>query len=224
MSSRPEIYTDLRPDEIETFNSLTSCLREPLTAATLRRIFVVLMRVHYSHPNNFPGCYAHLRCMTWNKDPKLSTLTIEPLRKFDTNVVNQFPGIFIGNGDLSSTVPVIGGFGGMDEETWSTQYSVSLDVASIRIRHIGRNESDAYDMADMSKDFIQAMAVFIAPDMQASAIRVTGYSAAEKRDQPSDEFYAVDLSVSISYNHRVATILDGHRIGSLQIATQATPR
>lgn len=217
-----KIYEDLMPYETENFSELLNCLKMPLTGATIRRIFLLLVRAHYSHGGNYPVGYEHLKCMVWNPDPKASTLTVETLNFFNDMAPDAFPGIYVGiSGNTSDVNMIGGGFAALNDD-WSQSVHSSQCVATVTVRHITRNEGDSYDMADMTMSFLQAMAPFIAEDMQASGIRVKGYSAADKKLQPSDRFYAVDLSAQVTYNNRVATILEGHRIGSIQIAVGST--
>lgn len=213
------LYEKFSPHEVENYSELMECLSLPLTGALVRRIFMLLVRAHYSSGDNYPAEYAHLKCMAWNADPKLSTLTVEMLNKFTDTAPDAFPGIYVGVISNSSSTMVIGNYAGENEDG-SHQIVASECVVGVRISHVSRNEGDALDMADMTMTFLKAMAPYIAGDMQASAIRVNGYSTPEKKPSQSDRFYAVDLSATVTYNHRVATILEGHRIAALQIAVK----
>ena len=211
----------IQPYEKENFSELMCCLKLPLTGALVRRIFMLLLRAHYSSGSNYPQEYEHLKCMVWDPDPIKSTLTVDVLNKFVDTAPDAFPGIYTGVTSNQSSTTVIGGYAGANDDG-SRQIVASECVVGVRIAHVSRNEADALDMADMSMTFLKAMAPFIADDMQASAIRINGYAAANKKPTQSDRFYAVDLSASVTYNHRVATILQGHRIAAIQISVNTT--
>ena len=214
------LYEDLQPYETANYSELLNCLKMPLTGTIVRRIFLLLLRAHYSSGENYPQEYAHLRCMVWSPDEIASTLTLDVTNHYDDTQPDQYPGIYVGVGGNSSATTVLGGYAGASDDT-SRQEFVSQDVLTVTMSHLARNDGDATDMADMSMTFLKAMAPFFAPDMQASSVRINGYEDAKKKMVGSDRFYAVDLSATVTYNRRVATILEGHRIAAIQISTKS---
>ena len=214
------LYEPLPPHELENFTELLETLKLPLTGSLIRRIFLLLLRAHYGVGSNYPQEYAHLRNLIWSPDELVATLTLDVINHYDDTQPDQYPGIYVGVASNSSSTQVLGGYAGASDDT-SRQIVVSEDVATVRMIHLARNEGDAIDMADMSMTFLKAMAPFFAPDMQASAVRISGYSEARKKMVGAERFYAVDLSAQVTYNRRVATILEGHRIAALQLAVKS---
>lgn len=205
-----QLREDFKPCEIETTESLISCMDGPATAMKFRRIIMLLLQGHYASSDNYGEAYAHLRCYQWAND-KTSTLHVGVVGIPDDSKPDNYPGIYVGVRSIDYTKESIGDFAGMSADTSNTFLARAANL-TLDVMHVAKEINDAYDLAEMSAVVLTALGQPFAMKSGARYFEVTGISALRKETLAPDRHYTVAMTVKISYTMSVSRSVESHRI------------
>lgn len=212
-----QLINDFESHEVATAEELLECMHRPPSAAKFRRTVMLLLRGHYSHPDNYGDEYAHLRCFRYAPD-KSSTLHVGFTHLPQDENPDNYPGIYVGFGGVQLTQLAIGNVAGYTDDSSGTHLAKQADLTLV-INHVAKEAGDAYELADMSAMILTAMGTPVAMKSGASSFEVEGYAEPKKEVPSPDRYYTVAMTVKISYTHAVTRSVESHRIRRIAILT-----
>lgn len=205
-----QLISDFENHEIGTTKSILECVRGPVTSSKFRRIVMLLLRGHYSNAENYGDEYAHLGCYTWHDGPS-PTLHVGFTGLPKDSATDNHPGVYVGFGGVELSKLVLGNHSGLSEDMSGNYLSKQADLTII-IRHTAKEASDAYDLADMSAMVLTAMGHPLMLQSGATAFEVEGYGEPKKEVPAPDGYYAVAMTLKITYTNVVTRSVESHRI------------
>jgi hypothetical protein len=104
-----------------------------------------------------------------------------------------------------------GNHGGLSEDMSGNYLSKQADLTLV-IRHTAKEAGDAYDLADMSAMVLTAMGHPLMMQSGATSFEVEGYGEPKKEVPSPDGYYAVAMTLKITYTNVVTRSVESHRI------------
>lgn len=209
MSDQKYLVDSFYPHERQLAADIVACADPPVTSAKLRRILMLVLRAHYSHPDNYGEEFEHLKCLTWAPDG--GTLRVGFYPDFDDTRPDDFPAVLVGFGGVEIKKMVIGDYLGQSFDMSRTDL-IKDAALTLNVTHTAKQPGDAYDLADMSARVLTALAAPVAMAAGAISLDVTGYGEPSKETPAPDRHYTVAMNVRIGYNLLVSRSVESHRI------------
>lgn len=185
-----------------------------LTPLTIRSIFLMLTRIHWSDPDNFGSLKPKLVNFVWSRDEKQRTVNIDYDYNYDENVMSQRPSIFVGTSDFDFLRVVVDNRRGISEDR-STEDYVKLASTNIILRHIGKTPDESWTMADLTTQFFLGMRKMLQEQLKVHAFEATKLVASkpfERAANQANSQFIVDLLLSLQYNAAWLIVREGHRL------------
>jgi hypothetical protein len=208
---RDDLVAQFSHREVTLAEDLLRCADAPPTSDKFRRMLLLLLRGHYSSPENYVAPFEHLRCYVWDDDPKKSSLTIDFTHAGDDQKPDRSPGIFVGFGPSTFSRVAIGDFLGQTQDAAGTMTG-KLATVTFAVTHVNKNPHDASDMAEMTARLFQALAHLMFLHAGAMAMDVISVKEPEEKNPSPKDQYKVAVSVQVQYNHGVTRFLESHRL------------
>jgi hypothetical protein len=219
-----QLIETFEPQEIETTQSLLECMDGAATSSKFRRIVMLLLRGHYSNPENYGPEYEHLKCFKWTGDTD-STISVgmAPHHRRDATVSvglshqnddrrpEDYPGIYIGFGGVEFRKLALANAAWESEDN-SQNYVAKQAVLTLLVNHVCREAGDAYDLADMSAMVLTALGRPFALKSGAQEFSIEGISEPKKELPAPNRYYAVAMTVKITYTLSVTRSIESHRL------------
>ncbi len=199
-----------------------------LTPVSLRKIFILLTRVHYSDSEHYGELKPQFEKFIWSKEETKRTLHIDFDYNFDPAKVDRRPALFVGTSDFTFTQKVIDNMHSQTEDRAGTQY-VMMTAVDVIIRHIGKTPDEALALGDMTCQFFNGMRKMLQERMKFSQVNVGKLMTSRPFDRSSnqaDQQFMVDLLINLQYNSAWLTFREGHRIKTAkfeQLAAYSLP-
>ena len=208
------------PDLVEELNG---CLtKDPIVPSTLRRMFLLLIRGHWSDPENFgPGLSDSLKCLHWSPDPGDSTVDIELGGSINQDVGEHVIWITVGN--YRFTKVTFGNRADYGEEN-ATEYRTMPCQCQILFRHEAPTVDQAYDMAWTTFCFLLGFTDPILLALGGAAASFTPELIGEpqlKEESPAKRI-RVDVGARLDINLTVATVLESHTLKAYSLPLTVT--
>jgi hypothetical protein len=181
---------------------------------TIRRVFLLLTRVHYSNPNNYGRQAAQFKEFVWNADPEKSTLAIDLDFDFDATKIEKRPAIFVGTDDVLYRKPIVDNSVGLNEDGSGQEY-VYIGSTNVIIRHVGKTADESLAMVDLSRNFFKGMRKMMMENGVLSAYevpRITTSKPFQRSPIQADQQFEADLLISIAFNDAWTIFRESHRI------------
>lgn len=199
--------------ERDIIDELTSL---PMNLFTIRRIFLILTRLHYSSPTNFGPEYPDpMRKFYWTKE-KDSPMKITRDYEYDPKVIEQTPAIYVGTGDVDYQKNVVDNKKGPNSDR-SGAIGIKTATTSVILRHISGQPDEATQLCDMSAQFYLGIRDMIMTQMSGM---IRGFEVLKQstskpflRDPgEADQQFISDLIMSLTFNAAWQTLTESHRI------------
>jgi hypothetical protein len=207
-------------------------MRVHLTPVTLRSVFLLLTRLHYSDPANYGQMSKKFEKFIWNADPKIRTLHIDYDYNYGPSALDRRPAIYVGTDDVMFNKVVMDNYA---SHTFDRSGERKNKVAKtiIIVRHIGSSPDESLALADMSADFFMGIGSMMKDAMgqRLMEYEVTGVKSSrpfEKSAQQADQNFIADLLIGFAYNSAWLINYESHRIKTItyeqSLAAFANPR
>lgn len=184
---------------------------------SLRRIFLLLTRLHYSTSDNYGDHKVALKELIWSQDDLKRKIFIDYDYHYRPNKLEQRPAIFVGTDDVSFRRVVLDNHRKVVEDNSGT---VSSYVASttLIVRHISPTPDEAMAIGELSADFYLGIRQMIKDRMRVHSFDVGSIRSAKPfargPDEP-DQMFACDLIMPISWIWDWTTTRESHRIKTI---------
>jgi hypothetical protein len=198
------------PDEL----LLAKLQQIALTPVTIRGIFLLLTRLHWSDPNFYGSAKSRLGTLYWAKEEKERTLLVDYDYNFDPARSDKRPAIYVGTADFDFRRAVIDNRHSQTEDRAGEQYAM-LGGTNVIIRHIGSTPDESLAMADLTGQFFLGMRKLIQESLKVHSFEVVKIAASkpfERAPQAADQQFMVDLILNLQYNAVWLIWREGHRI------------
>jgi hypothetical protein len=200
-------------------------LDQPLDAVVLRRIFLLLMQLHYSDVANYGADAERLNGLVYQPDGEHTSdnrLHVDLTQIYASEKQTVQNAILVGLGPLVFTKKVIDNFARHNEDT-SSVTSV-LDCSTlIKIKHIGKTADLALLLGQQSMAFLNGIRQFLIPRMRLRAFDIGSLSEPGEYQGLPDRLFDVDLVCPIIFSFVMATNLESHRIKKFALTISPLP-
>lgn len=200
--------------DVNLFQALIGTVQ--LTPVTLRSIFLLLTRLHYSDPENYGLLKKKFANYIWSKDEKTRTLHIDFDYNYDAKNLERRPAIFVGLDDINFSKTSIGNHGSFTEDRSGESFVKTANTLII-FRHVSKSPDESLALADMTAQFYLGITPMIRDTMNTRVLQyeVTSIKSSrpfEKQSQEADQDFISDVIVAFSYNAVWLTKIESHRI------------
>ena len=199
-------------------DELKTAMDSPLTAGSLRRIFLLLTRLHFSNPAHYGGLREVLKDLIWTPDDKTSQMDVELLGVFDPKKTTQRPAAYVGFKGFKFGKGGVGNFAGENEEG-SAQYLAHQTDTTLVIRCIAMTDDMAAAMADSVCAYFLGISILLYRQMHPHLrlFDILGISDAVEVEQAPERAFQVDLTCAVNFNYILTINLESHRIKKVEV-------
>jgi hypothetical protein len=191
-----------------------------LTPVTIRKIFILLTRLHYSDPDHFGSLKPKLSKFVWNADIKLRGIHVDFDYNYDPNNTDLRPAVFVGTSDIDFQKVAVNNQQSQTDDR-SGEIYVKRAGTNIILRHIGKTPDETWALADMTSQFYMGITKMLQERLKVSSfevVKLMGSKPFERKSQEADSQFIVDLIMNLQYNAAWLTTREGHRIKTITYA------
>ena len=194
--------------ELEFFRLLEA----PLSMVSLRRIFLLMLRLHYSDPDNFGDYKDLIGNLRYNDELKFSTLGIELLSTFEPESYKDGQAnIFLGFQSHNFKKVAINNYSGQNTDG-SSNYHVMPTDSVLVLRHVANTGDQALLIGEMTAAFLFGIRPMLMQKIGLRAMDVLSVSDPKIIDKAPERSFQVDVSVAINFGYVMTTNIESHRI------------
>ena len=200
-------------DIVREVNSLRDpCTDSFLTPSGLRRMFLLLLRGHWSSPHNHgPDLKGSLACLTWDPDPKARRLDIELQGTDEANKAGD-SAIFVKVGAFQFTKVSFGGRLAVSEDNATVDYVYPTTCQALFV-HEHPSLDVAFDMAWSTFAFLSGYSEAITQIMgQEATLKPEIVGEPQQVDQAPEGRYRVDFGMAMGVSICLSTTAESHRL------------
>ena len=189
-----------------------------LTPVTVRGIFLLLVRLHYSSTENYGPMKEKLKNYIWSKDPSKSTITATYDYDYDPAALDKKPAIFVGLDDIEYKKIVTGNH---SHHTYDRagEHLVKTACTKVIIRHIGSSPDEALTLENLTCQFFLGLQPIIRDTLpQVMEYDVVGSKSSrpfEKNSQQAQQRFISDTIIAFSFNSAWLVQFESHRIKTI---------
>lgn len=185
-----------------------------LNPVTVRSIFLLFTRIHWSSPDNYGQMKPKMAGMIWHREPKQRTVGVDYDYNYDPAKLDQRPAIYVGTADFDFLKIVVDNRKSQTDDNSGENYA-KIASTNIIIRHIGKTPDESWQMADLTAQFFLGMRKLIQERLKVHAFEVVKMVASrpfERTSQQADQQFIVDLILNLQYNAVWLIVREGHRL------------
>ena len=193
----------------------------PKTPTNLRKMFLLLTRVHYSNPDHFGDYRDEMKRFVWTEgeDP---TLRIDPEGDFQNEDQAQLPRIFVGLDHMRFNTPVVDARGYPTEDRGSNEY-VERGQTAIRVRHVGSTVDESQTLAEMTSSFFRGIRPMMMEDVGFHRYTISAITNPDPFQKTSTEAFQSlrsDVIIELHYSEDWLVMFDSHRVKAILPASE----
>jgi hypothetical protein len=204
------------PDDVNVVDGLSQVTLNPVT---IRGIFLLLTRLHYSDAEHFGLARQWMKNFIWSDDPKVRKLFIDYDFNYapaanDQDKLDQRPAVFVGTDDFHFEKLVTDNLAGHTSDR-SASRNVKNASTKVLIRHVSRTPDEALQLADLSCQFFMGIQTLIQNKLRVRQIQTEMIKTSrpfEHEPEQADPHFMADLIVGLDYEYSWNIVTEGHRI------------
>jgi len=198
------------PTELEEWEMRAG---QPLTAVNLRRMFLLLTQLHYSHPANFGLLEEDLKDCLWTPKAEDRKLHINLHFNYDPkDVASSLPAIYYGLGSTDFQQTVVNDHAGFNED-YSGENSICTASAPLIWAHCARTADLAANLAETTLSFFTGIRSMLMHRLQLQFFHIADLAEPHlEKVEGGQMFYRVDLKGTIIYSHAMTVLTHSHRL------------
>lgn len=188
-------------------------LERPLDVINMRRIFLLLMRLHYSDAANYGDYSQDLSGMTWDESEK-SPMLIDLLYLYNWDRPSPRPAVYVGFKDYVFKPSGINSEAGSNEDGSQT-YQTKIVTTRLVLRHVAPGGDLAQLMAENSISFLEGVRPMLLSRLRHSGLMKLDANVIGEpvlREKSPDRHFTVDAAGELAFNFVITTNLESHRI------------
>lgn len=196
----------------EDVKTLLSCMKDPMTIVNMRRIFLLMMRVHWSDSDHFGFFEEHLGCETYNYDDPKQGLTVDLRETFDPTNTDRFPGVFVGfHNGFTFDKKAIDDFHSRNTDR-SRTHRVKRTSGRLVVSHIHKSADIALSMGEIDAEFLFGIREALFAQLPLRGFDITNIGEPVKVGEAPQRFYRVEVVAELTADFAVTTNIESHRI------------
>jgi hypothetical protein len=198
-----------------------------LSPITIRGIFLLLTRLHYSTPDNYGNLREQLRRFVWSKNQKETALLIELDYEYNpkpADASGQRPAIYVGTNDYVFAQAVINSLMDRTDNRAGTNFTSNVKVEVI-LRHVGKTPDEALALSTLSKKFYQGIRTLLQEKLRVKTFDIARIATSRPFERTSvqpDQQFMSDLVMNLVYEDSWTTIREGHILKTVGMETFKT--
>jgi len=185
-----------------------------LTPVTIRGLFILLTRLHYSDPDHYGKLKSKLQNFVWAKEAKDRTVLVDYDYNFDSARLDLRPAIFVGTSDFDFKKVVVANQISQTDDR-SGELFGKIASTNIIIRHIGKTPDESWALGDLTTQFYMGITKLLQERLKPQSFEVVSLKGSrpfEHKEQEADQNFMVDLIMNFQYNAAWLVVREGHRI------------
>jgi len=185
-----------------------------LGPVSLRRIFLLLTRIHYSDPAHYGEFKDKMAKFVWSQDDTKRKLFIDYDYNYRPTNLEQRPAVFVGVDDVTYRRVVIDNARNVTEDNSGTSSSYAAETGII-FRHISMTPDEALALGEMTAMFFTGMRKNLIQQMKLHAFDLVKLSSTKpflRSSEEPDQQFVCDTVLRLSYIHDWTTRWESHRI------------
>ena len=190
-----------------------------LTPITIRGIFLMMTRIHWSDPENYGTMKVKLGKFIWSKNTQVRTLFIDYDYNYDASNLDKRPAIFVGTSDYEFRKVAVDNLRNRSEDRATDDYGM-IASTNVIVRHIGKTPDESLAMGDLTCQFFMGMRKLLQERLKVHAFDITRLMTSkpfEEASQKADQQFIVDLIMQLQYNSIWLVTREGHRLKTVSI-------
>lgn len=192
-------------------------------AYTIRRIFLLLTRVHYSDPANYGPLAEQFKNYVWKEGADGASeggLFIDYDFNYDPKNVDRRPAIYVGTTDLTTAAAKM-----VDEMSRMTESGAGYESATtgtcqVVVRHIAKRADETLMLADLTFQFFLGIRRLLKEKARLRGYRVLGVSTTrpfERIAEKTDMTFIADVRIALDFNCAWLEVRESHRIKTMNM-------
>lgn len=196
---------------------------KPFTVSGLRRIFLLLMRFHFSDSNNYGDLREILKTMVWTDTEETTAMDVELMGVFNPSVLIRRPAVYVGFRNMKFSKKVIADYAGQSVDT-ATRYLVKAVDTQLVVRSVAADEDMVSAMSDTVLAFLFGMRdmLFCKLQPQLMAMDIAEMTDPEIVEKSPERRFQCDVLTSLSFNYMINTNLESHPVKKVALEWTAT--
>lgn len=193
-----------------------------LNPVSIRGIFLMLTRIHWSDPDNYGTMKHKLGGMVWSKNVEKSKVFIDYDYNYNPEEIGKRPALFVGTGDFGFRKVAVDNLRSRSEDRATDDY-VMVTETNVIIRHIGKTPDESLAMGDLTSQFFLGMRKLLQDRLKVHGFDIIKLASSRPFESPSqkaDSQFVVDLIMSLQYNSVWLITREGHRLKTVRIKQQ----
>lgn len=183
---------------------------------TLRRIFLLLTRNHFSSVDNF-GNVPEIYKKFYYTDSDDSPLNIDLDYIYNLDEGEKFPSIYVGLEDFTFTGnKVVDDLHSINKER-SGERSWNVINTALKIQHMSANPDDVLILSTLSTAFYRGITKFLKETLKFTTFSVVQQTKPQLIKDSSKPIFNSTLMAAITYNEYWATNTESHRVKNINI-------
>ena len=190
-----------------------------LGPVSLRRIFLLLTRLHYSDPAHYGEFKDKMSSFVWSQDDTKRKLFIDHDYNFRPTKLEQRPAIFVGTDAIMYRRVAIDNVRAITEDS-SGKSSSYVAETGIIIRHISMTPDEALALGEMSAIFFSGVRALLKQHMKLHTFDIVKLDSTKpflREAAEPDQQFSCDLVMKLAYVHDWTTIWESHRVKTVSI-------
>jgi len=195
-----------------------------LGPVSLRRIFLLLTRIHYSDPAHYGEFKDKMAKFVWSQKDTERKLFIDYDYNYRPTNLEQRPAIFIGTDAVSYRRVVIDNARNVTDDNSGTSSSYAAET-SIIVRHISMTPDEALALGEMTAMFYSGMRKNLMQQMKLHAFDLVNQSSTKpflRTSEEPDQQFICDTIMRLSYIHDWTTSWESHRVKTISFEAAVT--
>jgi hypothetical protein len=205
----------------ECAKELECCLHLPKDMVTLRRIFLSILRLHFSDPGHYGVYQDELGCFYYSSDPeKASTLHVALMHTVDPKKIGPLPAIYVGISSATFEKQAIDNYQSVSADG-ATSIFTNLCQAAVKISHLARSADQAILLAENTLSVMAGMRPQLMEVFSFLMFDIQQITEPKIQEKGSDTAYIVDVNVSLAFNFLMSCNIESHPLA--RIGLDLTP-
>lgn len=204
-----------------TSDSLVESLEKlVLSPVSLRRIFTLFTRLHYSDPVHYQGRFEDLSNYVWSADPTRCTLFVDFDYNFQPKNTERLPAIFVGVSDVKYQ-KIVQDNRDTETEDRAGVIQIYRALTSVIVRHLSVTPDESLRLAELSAEFFMGIRPLLMERMHLGmfevAQQVNTRPFMREATQP-DQVFTSDIIMPLEYDVRWESVRESHRIKTVSFS------
>lgn len=199
----------MKPWQAEFFGSFD----KPFTMTALRRIFLLLMRFHFSDSNNYGDLRDVLKNLIWTEVPETTAMDVELMGVFNPSILVRRPAVYVGFQNMKFNKNVVGDYAGQSADT-SAHYLVKTVDTQLVVRSVAQDEDMVSAMSDTALAFLFGMRDMLFNKLrpQMRSLDVTAMEDPKLVEKSPERRFQCDVITTLNFNYTIDVSLESHPV------------